>query len=72
MTNPSESDTTPLPFSSMFSFIDLVVAYGKEGVPAEIRKDVHVLKEAYDEKGVHLTIKAIPGTLTSLKRRLAS
>ena len=52
--------------------VDLVVSYGKEGVLAEIRKNVHVLKESYDEKGVCLTIKATPGTLTALKRRLAS
>jgi hypothetical protein len=47
-------------------------AYGKEGVLAEIRKNVHVLKESYDEKGACLTIKATPGTHTALKRRLAS
>jgi GTPase len=51
---------------------DLVVSYGKEGVLAEIRKNVHVLKESYDENGVSLTIKATPGTLTALKRRLGS
>ena len=38
---------------------------------AEIRKNIHVLKEPYDEKGVCLTIKATPGTLAALKRRLA-
>jgi GTPase len=52
--------------------VDLVVSYGKEGVLAEIRQDVQVLKESYDEKGVRLTIKATTGTLTALKRRLAS
>jgi GTP-binding protein HflX len=52
--------------------VDLVVSYGKEGVLAEIRKNVHVLKESYDERGVCLTIKATPGTLTALKRRLVS
>ena len=52
--------------------VDLVVAYGKEGVLAEIRKNVHVLTESYDEKGVCLTIKATPATLTALKQRLAS
>jgi GTP-binding protein HflX len=52
--------------------VDLVVPYGKEGVLAELRKNVHVLKESYEEKGVCLTIKAPPGTLAALKRRLAS
>lgn len=52
--------------------VDLVVSYGKEGVLADIRKNAHVLKESYDERGVCLTIKATPATLTSLKRRLAS
>jgi GTPase len=52
--------------------VDLMVSYGKEGVLAEIRKNVHVLKESYDEKGACLTIKATPGTHTALKRRLAS
>ncbi len=52
--------------------VDLLVSYGKEGVLAEIRKNVHVLKESYDEKGVCLTIKATPGTVSALKRRLAS
>jgi len=51
--------------------VDLLVSYGKEGVLAEIRKNAHVLKESYDEKGVCLTIKATPGTLAALKRRLA-
>jgi GTP-binding protein HflX len=52
--------------------VDLVVSYGKEGLLAEIRKGVHVLKESYDEQGVCLTIKANPATLIALKRRLAS
>jgi GTP-binding protein HflX len=52
--------------------VDLVVPYGKEGVLAEVRKNVHVLKESYEEKGVCLTIKATPDTLNALKRRLAS
>jgi GTP-binding protein HflX len=51
---------------------DLVVSYGKEGVLAEIRKNVHVLKESYDEKGMCLTVKASPTTLTALRRRLVS
>src|SRR6266705_3877256 len=51
--------------------VDLVVPYGKEGVLAEIRKNIHVLRESYEEKGVCLTIKATPGTLAALKRRLA-
>jgi GTPase len=52
--------------------VDIVVPYGKEGVLAEIRKNVRVLKESYDHEGARLTIKATPGTLTALKRRLAS
>jgi GTPase len=52
--------------------VDLVVSYGKEGVLAEIRKNGHVLKESYDEKGVCLTIKATAATLAALKQRLAS
>jgi GTP-binding protein HflX len=52
--------------------VDLVVSYGKEAVLAEIRKNVHVLKEFYDEKGLCLTIKANPGAIAALKRRLAS
>jgi GTP-binding protein HflX len=52
--------------------VNLVVSYGKEGVLAEIRKNLCVLKESYDERGVCLTIKASPGTLAALKQRLAS
>lgn len=51
---------------------ELVVPYGKEGVLADIRKNVHVLSESYEEKGVCLKVKANPGTLTALKQRLAS
>src|SRR5579863_412458 len=51
---------------------ELVVPYGKEGVLAEIRKNIQVLSESYEEKGVYLKIKANPGTVTALKRRLAS
>ena len=52
--------------------VELVVPYGKEGVLAEIRKNIHVLSESYEEKGLRLTIQADPGTVTALKRRLAS
>jgi GTP-binding protein HflX len=52
--------------------VELVVPYGKEGVLADIRKNIHVLSESYEEKGLCLTIKADPGTVTALKRRLAS
>ena len=51
---------------------ELVVPYGKEGVLADIRKNIHVLSESYEEKGVWLKVKANPGTLTALKQRLAS
>src|SRR6202163_3292541 len=52
--------------------VELVVPYGKEGVLADIRKNVHVLSESYEEKGVCLKVKANPGTLTPLKHRLPS
>jgi GTP-binding protein HflX len=52
--------------------VDLVVSYGKEGVLAEIRKNAHVLKESYSEKGVCLTIKATQSTVNALKQRLVS
>src|ERR1700751_1625964 len=52
--------------------VELVVPYGKEGVLAEIRKNILVVSESYEEKGVCLKIKANPGTVTALKRRLAS
>jgi GTP-binding protein HflX len=52
--------------------VELVVPYGKEGVLADIRKNIHVLSESYEEMGLCLRIKASAGTLTTLKRRLAS
>jgi GTP-binding protein HflX len=52
--------------------VEFVVPYGKEGVLADIRKNIYVLSESYEEKGVCLKIKANPGTVTALKRRLAS
>jgi GTP-binding protein HflX len=52
--------------------VELVVPYGKEGVLADIRKNIHVLSESYEETGLRLTIQADPGTVTALKRRLAS
>jgi GTP-binding protein HflX len=58
-------------FDSMAQ-VELVVPYGKEGVLADIRKNIHVLSESYEEKGVRLKIKANPDTVTALKRRLAS
>jgi GTP-binding protein HflX len=51
--------------------VEVVVPYGKEGVLADIRKNIHVLSELYEEKGVCLKIKASPGTIRTLKRRLA-
>ena len=59
-------------FLDTMTEVELVVPYGKEGVLADIRKNVHVLSESYEEKGVCLKIKANPGTLTALKQRLAS
>ena len=50
----------------------LLVPYGKEGVLADIRNNVHMLSESYGEKGVCLKVKANLGTLTALKQRLAS
>jgi len=58
-------------FDSMAQ-VELVVPYGKEGVLADIRKNIHVLSESYEEKGVRLKIKASPDAVTALKRRLAS
>jgi GTPase len=52
--------------------VELVVPYGKEGVLAEIRKNIHVLSESYEEGGLRLTIQADSGTITALKGRLAS
>src|SRR5882762_11637176 len=59
-------------FLDTMTDVELVVAYGKEGVLADIRKNVHVLSESYEEKGVCLKVKANPGTVTALKQRLAS
>jgi GTPase len=58
-------------FDSMAQ-VELVVPYGQEGVLAYIRKNIHVLSESYEEKGVRLKIKANPDAVTALKRRLAS
>ena len=59
-------------FLDTMTEVELVVPYGKEGVLADIRKNVHVLSESYEEKGVCLKVKANPGTVTALKQRLAS
>ena len=50
--------------------VHLVVSYGKEAVLAEIRKNVHVLKESYDERGVCLTVKASPAVANALSREV--
>jgi 50S ribosomal subunit-associated GTPase HflX len=52
--------------------VELNVPYGKEGVLAGIRKNMHVLSESYEEKGFCLKVNANPGTVTNLKGRLAS
>jgi GTP-binding protein HflX len=59
-------------FLDTMTEVELVVPYGKEGVLADIRKNIHVLSESYEEKGVCLKIKANPGTLTAVKQRLDS
>ncbi|HXL21596.1 MAG TPA: GTPase HflX [Candidatus Dormibacteraeota bacterium] len=58
-------------FLDSMAEVELVVPYGKEGVLADIRKNIHVLSESYEQKGVCLKVKASPGTVTALKRRLA-
>jgi hypothetical protein len=55
-------------FFDNMAHVELVVPYGKEGVLADIRKNIHVLSESYGEKGVCLKINANPGTVTALKR----
>ena len=59
-------------FLDTMTEVKLVVPYGKEGVLADIRKNIPVLSESYVEKGVCLKIKANPDTLIALKQRLAS
>jgi GTP-binding protein HflX len=59
-------------FLDTMTQVELVVPYGKEGVLADIRQNIHVLSESYEDKGLRLTIQANPGTVTALKRRLAS
>jgi GTPase len=59
-------------FLDSMAQVELVVPYGKEGVLADIRKNILVLSESYEEKGVCLKIKASLGTATAFKRRLAS
>jgi hypothetical protein len=49
-------------FLDTMTEVELVVPYGKEGVLADICKNVHVLSELYEEKGVCLKLKANPGT----------
>jgi|SRR5450755_880016 GTP-binding protein HflX len=58
-------------FLDTMTEVELVVPFGKEGALADIRKNVRVLSESYEEKGVCLKIKASPGTISALKRRLA-
>jgi GTP-binding protein HflX len=50
--------------------VHLVVSYGKEAMLAEIRKNVHVLKESYEERGVCLTFKATPAVAKALSREV--
>jgi GTP-binding protein HflX len=59
-------------FLDTMTELELVVPYGKEGVLADIRKNIHVLSESYEEKGVRLKIKTNPSTLTAVKQRLDS
>jgi len=74
--NPQDIDTLHSRLVNFFldtmTEVELVVPYGKEGVLADIRKNIHVLSESYEEKGVRLKIKANPGTLTAVKQRLDS
>jgi GTP-binding protein HflX len=50
--------------------VELVVPHGREGVLADIRENIHVLSESYEERDVCLKIKADPGIVTALNRRL--
>jgi hypothetical protein len=49
-----------------------IQTYSVESGSLDIRKNIHVLSESYEEKGVCLKINANPGTVAALKRRLAS
>jgi GTP-binding protein HflX len=52
--------------------VELFVPYTKQGVIAEIRRNVHVVREDYREDGLHLSVKADPKMLTALKKRIAA
>jgi GTP-binding protein HflX len=52
--------------------VELFVPYTKQGLIAEIRRNVHVVREDYQEDGLHLKVKADPKMLTALKKRIAA
>ncbi len=74
--NPKDVEALRTRLVSLFlddmAQVELVVPYGKEGVLAGIRKNMHVLSESYEDKGVCLKVNANSGTVTALKGRLAS
>src|ERR1019366_932423 len=52
--------------------VELFVPYTKQGLTAEIRRNVHVVREDYQEDGLHLKVKADPKMLTALKKQIAA
>jgi GTP-binding protein HflX len=52
--------------------VELVVPYDKQGVIGDIRQNVHVVREDYQEDGLHLKVKADPKMVTALKKRIAA
>jgi GTPase len=57
-------------FESRMKEEELVVPFGKEGAIGALRKDVVVLREAYENDGLHLKLKGSPQTLSAIRRKL--
>jgi GTP-binding protein HflX len=49
--------------------IDLVLPYDKPGLVGDVRRNMRVLSESYDETGTTLRVSALPGTIDAFRKR---
>ena len=65
-------DTIVAFFEAMMTEDELILPYAKQGLIGEVYESARVLSEAHTETGRVLKIRALPGAIARLQRRLAA
>ena len=59
-------------FEQSFVTVEIVVPYKSQALVSQMHDSCRVEKEAYEEDGVHVTLRADPRTITGLREKLST